>query len=241
MAIVEYGTRISRQTHERTVCVLVNGRLFCALQASPYDIRELAVGVLKSEGVIDELRQISDISYDDTACTVSVKVLGADEADAGTHARGSSGGNVPALVDTPELDRSTLFNPDCLLEQMDILCSQSPHRNAGECVHGCGVGQANVRNLLFTCEDIGRHNAMDKAIGRIILEGLTTDGKAMLITGRISAEMAMKACYAGFPVLVSRKSATDDAVVRAGMLGITLVSHCRDGRMRVLSHPFRIA
>ena len=65
--------------------------------------------------------------------------------------------------------------------------------------------------------------------------------KALFITGRISCEMALKAHRAGCPVLVSRKSATDEAARRAEELGVTLVSHCRDGRLRVLSCPDRIA
>lgn len=63
----------------------------------------------------------------------------------------------------------------------------------------------------------------------------------MFITGRISCQMALKAHRAGCPVLVSRKSATDEAARRAEELGVTLVSHCRDGRLRVLSCPDRIA
>ena len=81
---------------------------------------------------------------------------------------------------------------------------------------------------------------MDKAVGQAWLERLPLHDKALFVTGRISCEMALKAHRAGCPVLVSRKSATDEAVSRAEALGVTLVSHCRDGFLRVLSHPDRI-
>ena len=64
-------------------------------------------------------------------------------------------------------------------------------------------------------EDIGRHNAMDKLIGQAWLDRIGLSDKALFITGRISSEMALKAYRAGCPVLVSRKSATDDAARRA--------------------------
>ena len=89
-------------------------------------------------------------------------------------------------------------------------------------------------------EDIGRHNAMDKLIGQAWLDRIDLSDKALFITGRISTEMALKAYRAGCPVLVSRKSTTDDAARRADALGITLISHCREGSLRVLSHPDRI-
>ena len=242
MAIVDTAPKEPRETHERTVSVCIDGRPFAQLQASPYDLRELAVGALLSEGIILDAGQVLAIECDEGACRVDVRL---NAGDAGATCspsplRGSSGGCVSAVARSVASDEGALFDPDDLLAQMELLCTQAPHRNAGECVHGCGIGQAGSRRLVALREDIGRHNAMDKAIGAALFRGLDVAGCALFITGRISAEMALKASSGGFPLLVSRKSATDDAVERADRLGVTLVSHCRDGRMRVLTHPRRI-
>ena len=150
----------------------------------------------------------------------------------------AAGDGVPAPA---RLRTEARFDADALLAQMDELCERSPRRNTGECVHGCGLGDGRAGGLLLVREDIGRHNAMDKLIGQAWLDRVAVGDKALFITGRISCEMALKAHRAGCPVLVSRKSATDEAARRAEELGVTLVSHCRDGRLRVLSCPDRIA
>lgn len=132
------------------------------------------------------------------------------------------------------------FRADDLLCQMEKLCLMSPHRNAGACVHGCGLGRAHSTTLMLVREDIGRHNAMDKLLGKAWLDQISLVDKALFITGRISAEMAAKALKQGAAVLVSHKSATQHAIQLAQRYGLTLVSHCRDNHLCVHAHGERV-
>lgn len=263
MAVVTQGAPPSKATAERLVRVKLNGVSAASLQSSPYALEELAAGFLISDGVIsvDVPANIElTVDEDQAGFTVAIRSNDFFVPDTVMHydkVRGSSGATLSAgvmtqlaagrmnsdLYDPNKLVKHTLaacFNPDDLLAQMAVLCSQAPHRNAGECVHGCGVGALGEQDLLLIREDIGRHNAMDKTIGRAWLEHISLTDKVMFITGRISAEMALKAYRGGCSVLVSRKSVTDDAVDRGQKLGLTLVSHCRDGNLHVLTHPERI-
>ena len=248
MAIIEYVERAPRATAERPIRIFLNDAPVAVSQSSPYGLAELAEGYLLSEGLIADLECFMEVTADPDGA--AVYVASGERVESGyvpLHRVTSSGCAQSALlrggdvVPAPvPLETEVRFEADALLAAMEELCERSPRRNTGECVHGCGLAVAGAGSLLIVREDIGRHNAMDKLVGQAWLDRVEVHNKALFITGRISCEMALKAHRAGCPVLVSRKSATDEAAARAEELGVTLVSHCRDGRLRVLSHPQRI-
>lgn len=249
MAVIEYRPSAPRTTAERPIRIFLNDSPVAVSQGSPYDLAELAVGYLLSEGLIADRERFVEVTADPEAAAVYVAsgeraaegyvpLHRVTSAGCARSALLADGGGVPS---PRRLETAARFDADALIAQMDELCERSPRRNTGECVHGCGLGDGRTGGLLLVREDIGRHNAMDKLIGQAWLDRVPLDDKALFITGRISCEMALKAHRAGCPVLVSRKSATDEAARRAEELGVTLVSHCRDGRLRVLSCPDRIA
>lgn len=248
MAIVEYPAAAKRASAERPIRIFLNDVPVAVSQGSPFGLPELAVGYLLSEGLIaDRECFVEATAVPEEAAVYVASGERAAEGYTPLHRVTSAGCAQSALlrdarrVEEPAaLETAARFDADDLLVQMDELCERSPRRNTGECVHGCGLGAPGAHELALVREDIGRHNAMDKLVGQAWLDRLDVCDKALFITGRISCEMALKAYRAGCPVLVSRKSATDEAVSRAEQLGVTLVSHCRDGRVRVLSRPERI-
>jgi FdhD protein len=107
-------------------------------------------------------------------------------------------------------------------------------------LHATGLFTADGE-LLHTREDVGRHNAMDKVIGRALLDGIVPLGERILcVSGRLSFELVQKAAVAGAPILVGVGAPSSLAISLAQDRGLTLCGFARRGRMNLYTHPQRI-
>lgn len=95
-------------------------------------------------------------------------------------------------------------------------------------------------DLLSIQEDIGRHNAVDKVIGSLILQQKLDSAICIIVSGRISYELVIKAFSAKIPILAAVSAPSSLAVDFAKEFGITLLGFCRDGKASCYSHPERI-
>jgi FdhD protein len=99
---------------------------------------------------------------------------------------------------------------------------------------------ADENSLLLSAEDVGRHNTIDKITGKALLEGIETQDKILLASGRISSEMVSKARRMAVPIVASRTAATSFAVQLAESWGICLLGYVRRGSFRVYTQPQRL-
>jgi FdhD protein len=115
--------------------------------------------------------------------------------------------------------------------------AQRLHRQSGG-IHASALSDG--QSLLLYCEDIGRHNTLDKLAGRVLLEKVVGHRQAVLTTGRISSEMLQKAARMGIPVVVSFTAPTSLAVHLADHWGITLIGYAHGERFKIYAHPERV-
>lgn len=105
-------------------------------------------------------------------------------------------------------------------------------------IHNGGVGFAG--EVRYTCYDIGRHNVLDKILGRAYLLNLDLADHVLFFSGRVSSEILLKVAKMNIPVLVARSAPSDLALALAEDLGITVAGFARGDRLNIYTRPERI-
>jgi FdhD protein len=107
-------------------------------------------------------------------------------------------------------------------------------------LHATGLCDASGE-LVHAREDVGRHNAMDKVIGRALLDGgLPLDGHVLVVSGRASFELVQKAAVAGAPILIAVGAPSSLAIALAADRGLTLCGFARGGDLNVYCGAERV-
>ncbi len=245
--VVEVGTRRARgMPVERPVTVYMNDVEVATVQATPDDLEEMAAGFLLAEGLIRDRDALLGIDVDAKRGLVYVSTSEAVPDDMVYKTRYVTSGcgkgvtfsSVGHARDLARIESGVRIASEGLYEMMGQMArGASAYRDTGG-MHACALGRDG--KVLYVREDVGRHNALDKLLGRAWLDRVPTADAVLLTTGRISYEMAVKAAKSRVPVVVSRTAVTDLAAEIAVELGITLVGYARGGKLVVYTHPERI-
>jgi FdhD protein len=228
---------------EEPLEIRVDGSPLAVTMRTPGQDEELALGFLYGEGLIDGPRAAG--LTDDFANNI-IEVAGPLARDPGmrrfytTSSCGVCGKGAleevavlsPPLSAEPTIPRALAAELPARLEQPGF------DRTGG--LHATGLFDAAGR-LLYSREDVGRHNAMDKVVGRSLLDGrLPLSGHVLCVSGRLSFELVQKAAVAGAPILVGVGAPSSLAVELADDRGLTLCGFARRGHVNVYTHPQRI-
>ncbi len=235
-----------RMPSERPITVYMNDVEVATMQATPDDLEELAVGFLVAEGLISDRDALtrSDVDhkrglvYVETAEAVPDELVYKTRYITSGCGKGVTFASVGHARDLEHVETRFRVPASALHHMMRELTARAvKYRDTGG-MHACALGGAG--EVALVREDVGRHNAVDKVLGRAWLDRAVLDEAVVLTTGRISYEMAVKAAKARVPVVVSRTAVTDLAAEIGAELGITLVGYCRGGGMVLYTHPERV-
>ena len=240
---------------EEPMSIQLDGTQVTTTMRTPGHDYELAVGFCHTEGVLGDAPVIG-VRYcaDGPAVASEFNVVTVE-----------TGGRAPAF--TPRLGLTSTSCGLCGSDSIDTLCARldpldPTHADpfdvesfptlcrtvlAGQtlftstgAVHGAAAFDADG-NVLVVREDVGRHNAVDKVVGRLLLDGrLPATGLGLFVSGRSSFEMVQKAWSAGFAVLLSVSAPTSLAVETARRAKLLLAGFVRDERLNIYS-PERLA
>jgi FdhD protein len=228
---------------EEPLEIRVDGEPLAVTMRTPGQDEELALGFLYGEGLIDGPRRAG--LTDDLAAN-TVEVQGPLTRDPGlrrfytTSSCGVCGKGALEEVAVhaeparpgPDVDRSLLAALPERLRQPTF------ERTGG--LHATGLFSAEGE-LLIVREDVGRHNAMDKVIGRALLDGLVPlTGTILCVSGRLGFELVQKAAVAGAPILVGVGAPSSLAISLAADRGMTLAGFARHGSINVYTDADRV-
>src|ERR687883_1217074 len=228
--------RITREGEEDRVAVeepleiRVDGEPLAVTMRTRGHDEELALGFLYGGGLIDGPRRAG--LTDDLAANI-VEVEGPLLRDPGerrfytTSSCGVCGKGAleEVAVQCPVVAPGPVVARELLAALPDRL--RQPAFDVTGGVHATGLFDKDG-NLLYAREDVGRHNAMDKVVGRALVEGLVPlSGRLLCVSGRLSFELVQKAAVAGAPVLVGVGAPTSLAVEAAAAQGMTLAGFAR--------------
>ncbi|MFX1237188.1 MAG: formate dehydrogenase accessory sulfurtransferase FdhD [Promethearchaeota archaeon] len=242
---------------ECPIDIIVNSQPLANIICLPIDLKQLALGFLFSIGIIQKANHLKKIIIDDLDNKIMVELNDSLKLDP----KALEINPVSRVIDTTcgisspwrSLIKEVLnkeetqipseneikVKPDFIYSIIKEMQQNTViFRETGGC-HGAAVFDLKG-NMLACKEDIGRHNAIDKVIGQILLEGRDFSKLILTSTGRLTGDSVLKALRAGFPIVASISTAIESGVRLAFTYGITLIGFVRGARMNIYTHPRRI-
>jgi FdhD protein len=228
---------------ETPVSLTINGVPWLTFMCTPAGLEALAVGFLYNEGVIQSMDEIVDVRLCEHGDNVDVWLNRSVEQPRSWRRTSGCTGGVTAvdLLARPDISFSPnepRVGPDAIGRLVEMLFeSQELYRETGG-VHTSALSDGE--KVLFSAEDIGRHNTLDKIAGLCLMNNVWPETRILVTTGRISSEMLQKAARLQAPILISRTSPSSLSIEMAERYGITLIGYARRHRYNVYSNGQRV-
>lgn len=262
------ATSINRPVIAETPWVLyLDGRELLTFMCSPTHLHCLALGFLKSEGLIDTLDDVWQLKVflDENRVYMYFPAAGLDgELHMPTCAE--AGGSITVQLkraaralperrvltsgcgggitfddlsgERPPLQSDVRVTARQIVGLMRELNYQARLYRQSRGVHTSALSDGE--RLLVLAEDVGRHNTLDKIRGEVLLQGIDTKDRILLTSGRISSEMITKARKMEVPIVASRTSPTATSVRLAEAWNMTLIGYVRAPQLRVYTGSERV-
>lgn len=239
---------------EQILQISINDNPYTITMRTPGNEHELVRGLLHAEDVITRLKgpfRIETTCIDENGIITAVNLhLDPDETGPGLQSErnlvsvSSCGMCGKREIDTlspkgTPLETDVVISPGLVQKMFGMMAEKQSVFQITGGSHASAAFSADG-TLLTVMEDIGRHNAVDKVSGSLLLAGIESQAKVLLVSGRVSYEIIIKAFKAGIPFLAAVSAPSTLAVEMSQNLGITLMAFCRGDKMTVYSHQHRV-
>ena len=222
---------------ERTVRLSFAGKEAAVLMATPGLERELAAGFALTMGWARPEDEPPEIVWDEASRTAETDLKLPPETGLGAKA---AGGGPLGSEQAPPLGPGCGYSLEQVMGFTRAMAANQPIFDLTGASHAAAVFDSDA-GMLTLAEDVGRHNAMDKALGSVWLRGLLGRAGAVGFSGRQSVEMVLKVVRAGIGLLAGVSAPSARAAKKAEELKLTLCGFSRKNRLNIYTHPGRIS
>lgn len=232
---------------EKPLTVFLNHNELATLICSPGGLKELTVGFLLSEGLLQARSQIEDIRLreeDGLLWIETYEPIAQTDNFLRRHIASCCGKGRAGLYFINDARQLQPVKSDWRLpfKQIQVLMAELEQKADSFRLTG-GVHSAALADesgIIVHYEDIGRHNAVDKVLGYAFLNDLPTSNKCLLLSGRVASEILIKAARGNIPVILSRAAPTELTLELAEELELCVVGFARGKRFSIYTHPEKI-
>lgn len=214
---------ILREHHFR---IYLNGKPYAKLICTPLQLTALVVGHLITGGLITGLEEIRDISYEKEytecqvwlhkECQICEEIITSSENNQYLYRN-----NLNILPRNKEFQ----WKPQWIFEMAQLFQKDTELHACTHGTHSCFLAEGG--RVLYVCEDIGRHNALDKAVGMGILNGVDLSKCMLFISGRVPLDMMSKVVNSGVPLIASNTIPTEQSIEMARREHVTLIGKAK--------------
>jgi formate dehydrogenase accessory protein FdhD len=232
---------------DKAICVFINDEYYRTLIATPTMVEELVIGHLLGEGIVTSIDVVKRIEVE--PLRVNVELQGETDLDLVNRSKinliTTACGSITTPLTGDQLDPLKI-EPDIEVEAERIwgmireLNKRSMVYQETGGTHSALICKTDGGVVSFA-EDVGRHNAVDKAIGACALARADFNKCVLVSSGRQSGEMVLKAARSGIPIIASVAAPLESGITLSKAAGITLICFVRGQRMNIYSHPRRVS
>ncbi|MEM2281657.1 MAG: formate dehydrogenase accessory sulfurtransferase FdhD [Candidatus Bathyarchaeia archaeon] len=233
---------------EKPIHIFLDKAPYLTVFCTPTDLKELVVGHLLSEGIVKAVSEIQEVAFkEDGLCHVSLKptinVERRLKLSSCLHRiipSACRGPYQPQILKMLKPAKSTVKVKAETIQKCvaDLNSIAETFRKTGG-VHVAAVYRADGALLAFA-EDVGRHNAVDKAIGKSALNNVCFSDCFLALSGRLSADIVLKAARVGVPIVASIAAALNSGIEVAKKANLTLIGFVRGRCMNIYNAAERI-
>ncbi|MDH5375100.1 MAG: formate dehydrogenase accessory sulfurtransferase FdhD [Candidatus Bathyarchaeota archaeon] len=233
---------------EKPLHISVKKTHYATIFCSPSNLKELAVGHLLSEGIIESVEEIEEISFRKKSfCRVKLK----PNIDLEKRLKllkpfsriilSACGSPSPYQISArlPKLKSDLTVKAEIILSCVNRLNSIAETFKKTGGVHAAAIYKSDG-NLVAFAEDVGRHNAVDKVIGIGALNKTVFSEYFLALTGRLTGDIVRKTARVGLPIVASLAVAIDSGIAVAKDVDLTLIGFARGKRINIYNFPERI-